>query len=53
MKVYSFLPVHGPIFQFSADVKYFFDYLTHEHQFPAQNQHMLSMYNSLGEGGVG
>lgn len=42
MKVYSFLPVFGNISQFSADVKYFFDYLTHEHQFPAHEQHMLS-----------
>lgn len=41
MKVYSFLPVFGNISQFSADVKYFFDYLTHEHQFPAHEQHML------------
>lgn len=42
MKVYSFLPVHGAIPQFTADVKYFFDYLTHEHRFPAHEQYMLS-----------
>ncbi|KAF6829549.1 endoglucanase a precursor [Colletotrichum musicola] len=41
MKVYSFLPVNGPIQHFSADVKHFFDYLVHQHQFPAQNQYML------------
>ncbi|KAF4823854.1 Endoglucanase cel12B [Colletotrichum siamense] len=41
MKVFSFLPVDGPIQSFRADVKRFFDYLVAEHRFPAHNQYML------------
>ncbi|EEY17203.1 endoglucanase-1 [Verticillium alfalfae VaMs.102] len=41
MKVYSFLPAQGNIYDFRADVKLFFSYLTKEHQFPADKQYML------------
>ncbi|TQN68417.1 Endoglucanase cel12B [Colletotrichum shisoi] len=41
MKVYSFLPVNGPIQHFSADVKQFLDFLSHQFQFPQHNQYML------------
>lgn len=41
MKVYSFLPVNGPIQHFNADVKQFFNFLSHQFQFPQHNQYML------------
>ncbi|KAM0326980.1 hypothetical protein ACHAQA_006101 [Verticillium albo-atrum] len=41
MKVYSFLPAQGNIYDFRADVNLFFSYLTKQHQFPAHNQYML------------
>lgn len=43
MKVYSFLPADdNPIHDFSGDVKEYFNYLADRHQFPANNQYMLS-----------
>lgn len=44
MKVYSFLPAQGNIYDFRADVKLFFSYLTKEHQFPAEKQYMLGKF---------
>ncbi|KAK1962200.1 family 12 glycosyl hydrolase [Colletotrichum sublineola] len=41
MKVYSFLPVSGPIQHFNADVKQFFNFLSHQFEFPQHNQYML------------
>lgn len=41
MKVYSFLPAWGPIYDFNADVKFFFNYLVDYFRFPAHNQYML------------
>ncbi|KAH7123345.1 endoglucanase-1 [Dactylonectria estremocensis] len=41
MKVYSFLAASGPINNFSADIKVFFDYLGSEYAFPLSKQYLL------------
>ncbi|KZL81565.1 glycosyl hydrolase family 12 [Colletotrichum incanum] len=41
MKVYSFLAASGPIYNFSADVMVFFNFLASKYAFPLSNQYLL------------
>ncbi|KZL76491.1 glycoside hydrolase family 12 protein (endoglucanase-1) [Colletotrichum tofieldiae] len=41
MKVYSFLAASGPIYNFSADVMVFFNFLASQYAFPLSNQYLL------------
>jgi xyloglucan-specific endo-beta-1,4-glucanase len=45
MKVFSFVAAN-PITDFNADIKQFFNYLQKAQGFPAESQHLLSIYNS-------
>lgn len=43
MKVYSFLPSgDNAIYSFNGDIKHYFNHLTRNHEFPENNQYMLS-----------
>ena len=47
MKVYSFVAVGEPIYDFSGDVLDFFKHLAHKYQFPMSEQYMLSKYLTM------
>lgn len=42
MKVYSFVAVGDPVYEFSGDVLDFFKHLAAKHRFPMSEQYMLS-----------
>lgn len=44
MKVYSFVTPSGPIYNFKANMKDFFNYLQNNKGFPASSQNLISEY---------
>jgi len=41
MRVYSFVTPSGPVYNFKADVKSFFDFLQTKYQYPASTQNLI------------
>jgi xyloglucan-specific endo-beta-1,4-glucanase len=46
MKVYSFVTTSGPIYNFKANLKEFFDYLAKNKGYPASSQNLISKFSS-------
>lgn len=46
MEVYSFV-ASNPIKSFSTDIKDFFAHLTQKYSYPADSQHLISMFHAF------
>ncbi|KAA8651139.1 hypothetical protein EYZ11_013121 [Aspergillus tanneri] len=42
-QTYSFVASNGPVTSFSGDIKNFWDYLTHNHGYPASSQYLITL----------